>query len=82
METLDYRHTSLTTDEFVKLINTARKTNKNNWYAFVGNVAGKQVMVKGYNTWLQRFVIDGLQSNTVADISVKEFVRTLTQALN
>jgi hypothetical protein len=82
MKILDYTEKSITAEEFVHLINTTRKGNKDHWYAFVGCVAGKQVSVKGYNTWLQRYVVDGLQQNTVGDISVKEFVQTLTRAFN
>lgn len=64
---------SITTDEFVKEVNAARRANKDKWYQWAGVVNGKEVKIKAYNTWLQIFRIDGLQANTVGDISVAKF---------
>jgi len=62
---------------FIRHINNLRKANKNKWFSWVGVVDGKNVKVKCYNTWLQILNVDGVQQNTVMDISVAEFNKTL-----
>lgn len=82
MKILDYSDKTITVDEFVQLINTTRKANKNNWYAFVGNVDGKPVVVKGIDTWLQRFLVDSLYQPGPMEISVKQFIENLRKPFN
>ena len=82
METIDYRNQNISKDLFVKLINDTRKGKKDRWYAFVGNVEGRSVSLKGFNTTLQIFKVEGLQQNTVSDISVSEFKKTLLNPFN
>ncbi len=64
--------------EFIKHINALRLQNKNNWYFWTGIVDNKQVQLKGYNTWLQIFNIDGIDNASNMDISVKEFKNVLS----
>lgn len=67
---------------FTKNINVMRKRNKNNWYYFEGHVNNQWVQIKGFNTWLQVFKVDYVRQNTLADISVKEFNKTLIDGVN
>jgi hypothetical protein len=67
----------MTKPDFILKINQLRKANKNKWFSWTGVVDGKNVKVKCYNTWLQILNVDGLQHNTVMDISVAEFNTTL-----
>lgn len=68
--------------DFVKEINALRLQNKGNWYTWKGVVNNKQVVLKGYATWLQVFKVDNLTIPTVSDISVKDFKATLSNAVN
>ena len=79
MNILDYRNQNINSESFFKLINDARKSNKNQWYGFVGAVEGKEVSLKGYNTWLQVYRVDGLNQPTISDISVKKFNEELSR---
>lgn len=67
-------------ETFRKEVNDLRKSNKNNWYQWVGDVEGKKVELKGFNTWLQIFTIDGVDHTGGMDISVKEFNNLLASA--
>lgn len=67
----------MTKADFILRINQLRKANKDKWFWWAGVVDGKNVKVKCYNTWLQILNVDGLQHNTVMDISVAEFTKTL-----
>ena len=68
-------HTKL---DFINIINKKRLDHKNDWYLFVGDVDNKRVIVKGYNTWLQRFTIDGVDHSNCMGESVKDFKETLS----
>lgn len=62
---------------FIKTINKLRKDNKNNWYSIVLIVENKTVKIKGYNTWLQVYEIDGIDNSNCMDRSVKDFKNDL-----
>ena len=66
---------------FIALINKKRLENKNDWYLFVGNVECKKVIIKGYNTWLQRFTVDGVDHSNTMENSVSKFKSHLEGAL-
>lgn len=69
---------SYSPEAFVTVVNNLRLSSKGNWYAIIcEDVAGKKVEIKGYQTWLQIFRVDGVQMDTRMDISVKEFKETL-----
>ena len=63
----------MNTQEFIKTINALRLENKVKWYQWQGEVNGKQVALKGYNTWVQRLNVGGISHSSGMDISVKEF---------
>lgn len=62
--------------DFVKHINGMRL--KKGWYCFEGVVCGKDVQIKGYNTWLQVFRIDGVNHANCSDRKVGEFKNDLS----
>ena len=72
----------MNTSEFVKEINALRLQNKGKWYVWQGIVNNKQVVLKGYATWLQVLKVDGLMIPTVSDMSVKDFKEILLNAVN
>lgn len=71
----------MNTEQFIKHINTLRKTNKNNWYFFSGTVNSKKVIIKGYNLWLQVFRVDGINQDPTMEQTVKQFKETLNIGL-
>lgn len=71
----------MTKDEFITHINKHRKACKNQWYSFIETVDNRRIEIKGFNTWLQIFKIDGIQQNTAIDISVSQFNKQLNEAL-
>lgn len=71
----------MTTQDFVKQINTLRLANKGRWYSWQGVVNNKTVVIKGFNTWLQLFLVEGLQCGNCADRSVKDFKNDLASAV-
>lgn len=79
MVILDYRNQNISQDTFFKVINDTRKGNKDRWYTFVGVVNNKEVAVKGFNTWLQVYRVDGLNQPTLMDIPVKQFNQDLAR---
>lgn len=58
-------------------INKLRRTNKGNWYVWHGTVEGKEIELKGYETWLQVYRADGINYFCACDISVTEFNKVL-----
>ena len=65
--------------QFIKSINSKRK--QGGWYTYVGVVEGKNVSLKGYNTWLQVYNVNGVNCGGNMEVSVKEFNNTLAQGL-
>lgn len=68
-------------DTFVKYINKIRLDNKNKWYFYTGFFNGLYIEIKGFNTWLQIYRIEGINYPGIMDISVKEFKNTLKKSL-
>lgn len=62
---------------FIAHVNTLRKTDKNKWYFFVGEVEGKYIELKGYNTWLQIYRVDGVQYGNNGDRKVADYLKDL-----
>lgn len=71
----------MTKQEFILDVNNSRKGIKNNWYYWKGEVEGKHVLIKGYNTWLQVFEVNGKRIDGPMDISVKEFNNILFEGV-
>ena len=80
-KTIQPEFKNLSSDQFVTHVNQLRKDNKNNWYWFTGKVNNKNVRLKGYNTWLQIFEIEGLRLSCGMDVSVKEFKQSLEKGV-
>ena len=75
---------SINIPTFIADLKKLRLGSKNQWYFFVGKVNGKQVTVKGYHTWLQNFIVDGIRCDNPMDQSVKdmnEHINTVCQNL-
>lgn len=62
-----------TAQEFLKLINRLRLDNKNKWYYWQGIVNNKQVSIKGHNTWLQIFDVNGYRCANNMGQSVTDY---------
>ena len=60
-------------EQFVKDINGLRKKLKNQWYYWQGIVDGKNVSLKGFNTWIQRIQIDNIKAGSPMKQSVRQF---------
>ena len=67
-------------ENFIKTINKLRLNNKNGWYYFNEIVNGKDIKIKGYNTWLQILKIDDISFPTTMNNSVKDFKKELSTA--
>ena len=63
----------MNTQEFVKTVNNIRLGNKGVWYQWKGEVNGKQVALKAYDTWVQRLNVDDVAHSSSMDNNVKEF---------
>lgn len=68
-------------EQFVDTVNNLRKTNKDKWYTFSGTVNDKAVEIKGFNTWLQIFRVNGIKLNAICDIPVKKFLDELRRGV-
>ena len=69
---------TMTTQEFIKTINTLRLENKGNWYQWCGEVNNHYVSLKGYGTWVQRLTVDDTIHSGNMEVSVKEFKEFLS----
>ena len=69
---------TMTTQEFIKIINVLRLENKGGWYQWCGEVNNHRVTLKGYGTWVQRLTIDNTIHSGNMDVSVKEFKEFLS----
>lgn len=70
------------TEEFVKTINKLRLKNKNNWYMWQGTINDRAVALKGYNTWLQIFRVNGLELGLPMEMSAGQFKTELANAVS
>ena len=69
---------AMTTQEFIKTINTLRLENKGSWYQWCGEVNNHYVSLKGYGTWVQRLKVGDTIHSGNMEISVKEFKEFLS----
>ena len=70
------------TKEFIKTVNALRLENKGKWYQWHGEVDGKQVSLKGHNTWIQRLSVDSVWRGSSMDMNVKDFKEFLHLCVN
>jgi len=69
-------------ENFIKTVNQLRLDNKDNWYFFNDIVNGKDIKIKGYNTWMQILKVNGISFPTTMGNSVKDFKQELKTAYN
>jgi hypothetical protein len=67
--------------DIFKTINAARLANKNKWYFLRLDFNGSMIEIKGYNTWLQIFRINGLDCSNGMDKSVSDYKSHILNAL-
>lgn len=67
------------TIEFIKEVNSRRLSG--GWYGFNGVVNNKEVIIKGYKTWLQIFKVNGYSIPSGYDLKVSEFKEVLTKGV-
>lgn len=72
---------NLDTDTFVDTINKLRKSNKDKWFQWVGEVNGKKVELKVFNTGIQIFRVDGVRHGGLLDINVTKFKSELRKGV-
>jgi len=68
-------------NDILKTINDARLANKNAWYFLTLDFNGSLIQVKGYNTWLQIFKINGLNASNPMEQSVSQFKNHILNVL-
>ena len=64
-------------ESFVKAINILRRSS--GWYTYAGSVEGLGIGLKGYGTWLQIFIVNGVSYGGCLDLSVKGFNKELLE---
>ena len=60
MQTMSDRNWA-TVDQFIKDLNRHRLNSKQEWYAYTGNVCGKQVVIKCHGLWAQQLIVNGIR---------------------
>lgn len=74
---------NLSTEEYLKLVDTLRKENKDKWVNFTQKVNQHEVGIKFYNTWIQRGTIDGTNAfGTPMEAKVSAFKDELKRAMD
>jgi len=69
------------TQEIKQKINDIRKAHKNKWYFYNCDIDGLNIQLKGFNTWLQIFKINGLDHSNAMEQSVKQFLEHLDTSI-
>lgn len=73
----------MTKEQFINTVNSLRKANKGKWYFLSATVEDqKYIEVKGFDTWLQVYRVNGINYSGLMDISVKDFLKTLDRPFN
>jgi hypothetical protein len=71
--------------DFIKWVNSERLANKNKWVTCSDYLNGHTVVIRLYNTWIQRIEINTnsgiLTDSGIADISVGDFKNYLKSML-
>lgn len=69
--------------EFVSALNKARLANKRKWITYSGEVQGKQVELKSYDTgYLQILRVNGITHPAPMDMPVGEWKDFILQAVS
>jgi hypothetical protein len=73
---------SITTVDYIKLINDMRLSNKDKWVNVCHNVNGYEVAIKSYNAWIQRLEVKGFcYYDTNMNAKPKDFKDVLNKAM-
>ena len=67
--------------EFIKKVNKERRQNKNRFIFIAEIVEGSEIYMKNYNTWTQKYIVNGSVGSGIMDISVKNFNKQLETML-
>ena len=67
--------------EFVKWANDERLANKGEWIQLSGVVDGNSVQDKAFNTWIQVWRVDSIQTGSPMEMKVGEFKEWLEKEL-
>ena len=78
---IQLKEKGLIMENILKAINDARLSNKNNWYFLTLDFNGALIQIKGFNTWLQIFKINGIDNSNPMDQSVTEFKKHILNSL-
>lgn len=69
-------------NEFAIKLDSIRKQNKNKWYYLTEELSnGLAIQIKGFNTWLQIFRINGLEQGLPMDMPVKTYRNKVLECL-
>jgi len=72
----------MNTKEFLKLANSERLNNKNEWIYLSENVNGFNIEYKSFNTWVQVIKVGEFKDGSGADLNVSEFKQYIKDILN
>lgn len=75
-------HLTVSRADFVKELNKLRLANKNKWIFVYADVEGNRVLVKTYETYLQRYFVNGRQVQSGAmDMSITAWKQELERGI-
>ena len=75
-------HITVSKADFVKELNKLRLANKNKWIFVYADVEGDEVMVKNYNTYLQRYIVNDRQVQSgLMDMSITAWKQELAEGI-
>lgn len=75
-------HITVSRADFVKELNKLRLANKNKWIFVYADVEGDDVMVKNYNTYLQRYIVNDKQVQSgLMDMSITAWKQELEEGI-
>jgi hypothetical protein len=73
----------VTIDQFVNDFNQHRLANRAQWIAYAGNVCGRHVVIKNWNLWTQRLVVDGVHhERSYPALSTRAWKATIADAIS
>jgi hypothetical protein len=72
----------MNTKEFLKLANSERLNNKNEWIYLSENVNGFNIEYKAFNTWVQVIKAGEFKDGSGAGLNVSEFKQYIKEILN
>lgn len=77
MEELNFKKA----EDFVKHVNKVRLDNKGKWWYVTAEVCGIKVSIKGYETWMQIYRVDGINCSNSLERSVANFKKDILKPI-